>query len=152
MEFRISFDEKRQRFRKLIAISLLSIVLIALLWLGNPEVGKDLTSILAGFTIPFLIVATGYSWYRHKKYLTNSETHKIVVMNDRVIFWQTGEATELKIKAIYRATTSAKNGQIRSLKLQLKNGRNILLKGYENMSGLSESITQQLPQEIVEST
>ncbi len=150
MEFRISSEEKRTRARKLYFTSFFSGLLIVLLWYGTPSGMQDLNSILAKFAILFLVGATGIQWYKHLKYLGAVETHKIVVEKGRIIFWQSGKASEWELQKIYHITVARKNDRIKSLKIQLKNGRYIRLKGYVDMQELSEMVTGQLPPDSVE--
>ncbi len=150
MEFRISSTEKQTRSRNLYFSSLFSGLLILLLWTAIPGGMQELNSILAKFAILFLVAATGFKWYKHIKYISVVETHKVVVEKGRALFWQSGKVTELKLDKIHRLIIAHRNGKTHSLKVQLKNGRNIHLKGYTDMEALSEIVARQLPPDTVE--
>lgn len=145
--YRISAESLRERTRNIFWGMILSLALVGVLEFERYRDPDNFNDALRRSVVIFLILANGFNYYRHRRYLRLTRDHRVEIHPGRVQFWTGGAKTELDIKDVAAMTLyrRRRNKRLGHIQLRLKNSRGIRLEGYEDLEGLAARLAEQIP-------
>jgi len=145
MSFNIGKQEITKR-RKNIQIGVfLSTLLSVFIVYQNYHYPEKYNDVLFWSVIGFVILANVVNYYRYRRYLGMAEDHSIEILPEKIQFNNKDDVSQLDIKDIAALNFYRRQGNLQHIQIKLKNNRGIRLEGYDDLEGLGNLISAQVP-------
>lgn len=122
-----------------------SLILAAVIAVGNYRYPETYNDVLLWSVVGFVILANLIGYLRHWRYVRLVRDHRIEVYPGSVRFWTGPEKTQLALDDVAMMNLFRKKGALQHIQLRLKNNRGIRLEGYRDIERLAALLAEQLP-------
>lgn len=149
--FLISSHEIRKRNRNLLWGVFLSLLLAALITIGNYRDPVTYSNALLWSIIAFLVLANLVNTFRYLRYRKLIRKHRVEIKNNKMVFYTGDHTSELDMSNITIMQTYSKPNKLLHIQLRLKNNRGIRLEGYDQLETMASLIAAQLqPGQVID--
>ncbi|MCW8962262.1 MAG: hypothetical protein OQL16_00605 [Gammaproteobacteria bacterium] len=149
--FMIGSQEIRKRNRNLLWGMSLSLLLAAMVTIGNYRDPVTYNNALLWSILAFLVLANLVNIFRYLRYLKLISKHRVEIENNKIVFYTGDDTSELDMSNITIMQTYSKPDKLQHIQLRLKNNRGIRLEGYDRLETMASLIAAQLqPGQVID--
>lgn len=149
--FIIGSQEVGKRNRNLLWGALLSLLLAAVITIGNYRDPVTYNNALLWSILAFLVLANLVNILRYLRYLKLIRKHRVEIEKNKIVFYTGDHTSELDMSNITIMQMYRNTNKLLHIQLRLKNNRGIRLEGYERLETMASLIAAQLqPGQVID--
>jgi len=149
--FMIGRQEIRKRNRNLLWGVLLSLLLSAVITIGNYRDPVTYSNALLWSILAFLVLANMVNIFRYLRYRKLIHKHRVEIENNKIVFYTGDDTSELDMSNITIMQLYRNPNKLLHIQLRLKNNRGIRLEGYDRLETMASLIATQLqPGQVID--